>query len=254
MSKLGDAYLRLYGGICGIHPKQRLWHFQWLSIYYLRKTYKRILPSYKGRILDVGCGSKPYRHLFGPIEEYLGLDVYASSDVDIIVEPGKPWPLPDQSFDVIFASQVLEHVENLDDILEEMNRVLRVGGHLIMTFPFLYNEHGTPYDFRRFTKYNSDILMDNFIMKLNITQGAISSTISSLLLNWQDDIINNNFLLRVFRAIFLPIWMIYCTLINILSVVLDKIDYTDRYYGNVLIISEKISHKTHNVSKDFINA
>jgi len=243
MSKLGDTYLWLYGKICGVHPNQHFWHFQWLPIYYLRKSYKRILPSYKGRILDVGCGSKPYRHLFGPTEEYLGLDIYAGPEVDIIAEPDKPWPIPDHCFDVIFASQVLEHVENLDDILKEMNRVLKVGGHLIMTFPFLYNEHGVPYDFRRFTKYNSDIKNDDFNIIINETQGGIFSTISSLFLNWQDDMINNNFFLRFLRAILLPIWIIYCVPINVLSVFLDKIDHTNRYYGNILIISEKIADK-----------
>ena len=48
---------------------------------------------------------------------------------------------------------MLEHVENIDLLLAECNRVIKVGGEFVVSVPFLYREHEQPYDFRRFTSY-----------------------------------------------------------------------------------------------------
>jgi ubiquinone/menaquinone biosynthesis C-methylase UbiE len=79
----------------------------------------------KGRVLDVGCGNKPYKKLFNyKCDEYLGCDIVQSSEncVDIICEATKI-PQEDNSFDTIFCTQVIEHVDD------------------------------QPHDFFRFTKY-----------------------------------------------------------------------------------------------------
>jgi len=63
-----------------------------------------------GRILDVGCGSKPYQELFGATE-YIGLEIEGSvsKDADYLYA-GKVFPFNDEDFDSVFSSQTLEHV------------------------------------------------------------------------------------------------------------------------------------------------
>jgi SAM-dependent methyltransferase len=126
-SRLGGTYRIIYDKVCGRHPNLRLWHFQSLDAYYLYRSLKRLLPTFGGRLLDAVCGTKPYHDWFGPVTEYVGLDVSAGPAVDLVVASNERWPLPNENLDVILSGQVLEHVEHLDITLKEMSRVLKRG-------------------------------------------------------------------------------------------------------------------------------
>ena len=109
------------------------------------------------RILDVGCGLKPYRNLFAS-PNYVGIDIAGGGHVDSakIVDKyydGKNIPYVEGEFDVVICTQVLEHSEDPERVVEEMFRVLREGGKLYLTVPLVVNEHEVPYDFSRFTQY-----------------------------------------------------------------------------------------------------
>src|SRR5262245_38440264 len=84
----------------------------------------------KGRLIDIGCGNKPYRALMGQVTDYVGCDVVQSSKqcVDILCE-ATDIPLPSESFDTAFSSQTLEHVADHKALLRESFRLLRSGGH-----------------------------------------------------------------------------------------------------------------------------
>jgi ubiquinone/menaquinone biosynthesis C-methylase UbiE len=108
-------------------------------------------------ILDVGCGSKPYEKFFCQ-NNYVGIDIKESGEADGGKKPDKFFdgltiPYDNNSFDFIICTQVLEHAVDPRRLLEECNRVLKKGGVIFLTMPFVYPEHGTPYDFRRFTSY-----------------------------------------------------------------------------------------------------
>ncbi|HJP58829.1 MAG TPA: hypothetical protein VJ865_02480, partial [Gemmatimonadaceae bacterium] len=92
-SRAARAYRRIYSALCGIQPDLRPWHYQWLSATLLTRTFRALLPPLSGRVLDVGCGEKPYRALFDRPAEYVGLDIAAGPKVDIVVRPGERWPL-----------------------------------------------------------------------------------------------------------------------------------------------------------------
>lgn len=108
-------------------------------------------------MLDFGCGSKPYRELFDVVT-YIGTDIavsghdHSNEDIDVYYD-GKTLPFGENEFDSIFSSEVFEHVFNLDEILEELRRVLKPGGKMLITLPFVWDEHEIPYDFARYTSF-----------------------------------------------------------------------------------------------------
>lgn len=110
-----------------------------------------------GRMLDFGCGSKPYRELFDVVT-YIGTDIavsghdHSNEDIDVYYD-GKTLPFGENEFDSVFSSEVFEHVFNLDEILEELRRVLKPGGKMLITLPFVWDEHEIPYDFARYTSF-----------------------------------------------------------------------------------------------------
>lgn len=109
----------------------------------------------QGRLLDIGCGNKPYKEMFaGRVAEYVGCDVVQSSEnlVDIIC-PATEIPLPDESFNTILCTQVIEHVADHRALIREAHRLLHVGGFLILSGPMYWPLHEEPCDFFRFTKY-----------------------------------------------------------------------------------------------------
>ena len=104
-------------------------------------------------VLDFGCGQKPFAYLFSGFQgNYLGLDVYPGKKVDIVYD-GMDIPLEPCSVDLVFASSVFEHIEDLPHTFREINRILRPGGELVAVIPFVNHVHGTPWDYNRPTRY-----------------------------------------------------------------------------------------------------
>lgn len=129
----------------------------YISRKHLYRAMWKHAPKMKGRILDVGCGQKPYRGLF-QCDEYVGMDIeqsghaHANEQIDVFYD-GKHFPFADEAFDYLVCNQVLEHVFNPHEFMTEMNRVLKKGGGLLMTVPFVWDEHEQPYDYARYTQF-----------------------------------------------------------------------------------------------------
>jgi SAM-dependent methyltransferase len=131
-------------------------------VYIVRRgLYEAILglsTAIGGKVLDFGCGTKPYESLFSNATLYTGVDIAASghnhadSKVDMFYD-GKTLPFANGSFDSVVSFEVFEHVFNIDEVLAEVGRVLKPGGRLLVTVPFAWEEHEIPYDFARYTSY-----------------------------------------------------------------------------------------------------
>ena len=107
----------------------------------------------RGDLLDLGCGNQPYRGWYEPlVSTVTALDAAPLPGVDVVAMADDV-PLPDASFDVILATEVLEHVNDAEKAMSEIFRLLRPGGHVIATVPYLYPTHEAPHDYRRFTHY-----------------------------------------------------------------------------------------------------
>ena len=200
---LSQVWRRVYEYICGKHPGLYPWHFQWLAAHYFYCRLKKLIPSFHGRVLDVGCGEKPYRSWFNKEVEYIGLDVIPGANVDVVVLPDECWPYPDEYFDVVFSSQVLDDVEYLSHTSFEMKRVLKKDGLAVLTIPFIYNENK---DYHRFSVFGAQKLFTNFEIVHLEKLGGIGSTLTMLFLNWCSHF-------RFLKAL-LPLWIVFSIVLS----------------------------------------
>lgn len=144
----------------------------------------RIRGYIKGRVLDFGCGKKPYQELFD-CDEYIGIDTESSghgwldkSGPDVFYD-GIHMPFENESFDTVLSTQVFEHVDQIDKVLNEITRVLRVGGVLVVSVPMAEEEHEKPYDFRRFTEIGIRAYLQQYGYKC-IESGMLNSWSNSI--------------------------------------------------------------------------
>jgi SAM-dependent methyltransferase len=102
-------------------------------------------------VLDLGCGTMPYRSMFTACgARYLGADI--SGSPDILIEPEGPIPVADDSIDIVVSFQVLEHVRDVPAYLSAARRVLRGDGRLFLSTHGVWPYHPHPTDFWRWTQ------------------------------------------------------------------------------------------------------
>ena len=142
-------------------PRLNDWHIRtkdphYIHLYFLINDIKEALEKYAhGNFLDLGCGNKPYETLYKPLtEKQIGCDIIQSDKnrVDVICL-ATDLKFDNNSFDSILCTQVLEHVYDHHTMMKEVFRVLKPGGHIVLTVPFAWEKHEEPYDFFRFTPY-----------------------------------------------------------------------------------------------------
>jgi SAM-dependent methyltransferase len=115
--------------------------------------------AFHGTLLDLGCGNAPYSQWYRTlVDRVVCFDFEASPAVDVR-GAAEQLPFRDATFDCVFASEVLEHVGNDETSVREINRVLKPGGAVIITVPFVYPVHEAPHDYRRFTQYGLQALL-----------------------------------------------------------------------------------------------
>lgn len=144
--------------------RRRSWFYhEHLERVMLRDQLRDALPYASGILLDIGCGGKPYHDLFADrIVGYLGLD-YPPTHLAVeevarvamadVYGDGAHLPIRTGAVDTVLCTQTLEHVPEPWTVMDEIARVLRPGGHLILTVPLEWGLHGEPYDFYRYTMY-----------------------------------------------------------------------------------------------------
>jgi len=144
---------------------ETVWHHHYITLSILECWIERVASQYvQGVLLDYGCGAQPYRNLLAAkCSRYMGADVAAAHGVhlDFLFTPGESLPIKNETFDTILSTQTLEHVEDVQGYIRECYRLLRPGGHLILTVPMQWRMHEQPYDYWRFTRYGVIALVNN---------------------------------------------------------------------------------------------
>lgn len=132
-----------------------------LSTRLLLHTMHETRPFARGRLLDIGCGVKPYREFFGATQ-HIGID-WPNSKHKLDVQAyasAESIPFADNSFDTVLCTEVIEHLRHPALAVREMARVLKSDGHLILSAPFFHEMHEEPFDFFRFTLMGFGVLAE----------------------------------------------------------------------------------------------
>ncbi|MEP6812481.1 MAG: class I SAM-dependent methyltransferase [Actinomycetota bacterium] len=102
------------------------------------------------RMLDVGCGERPYEALFAGAAEVVGFDVPGNPHADLHGSIDAI-PVEDAGFDVVLCLQVLEHVPDPAAAVRELRRAVRPGGRVLLSTHGVYPFHPNPNDLWRWT-------------------------------------------------------------------------------------------------------
>lgn len=150
-------------------------HPQWFAYLFELTRYKRVGQLAAGRILDIGCGRQSLSRYLKASTAYFSLD---SQETGLTWYNAKPCtfgdaenlPFTNESFDTVVLLEVLEHLPNPLIALQEGQRVLKKGGLLVLSTPFLYPIHDAPRDYQRWTQYgleqlirHSGLVVQNFL-------------------------------------------------------------------------------------------
>lgn len=214
----------------------------------LRQKLEECLPhGGTGRVLDVGCGAKPYASLFEHrCSEYVGCDEYPA-EPSVVRCPADALAFADAEFDVVFCSQVLEHVARPWSVVRECSRVLRPGGLALFTAPFLFPHHPSPTDYYRFTHEGLSLLASDAGLDVEDVSAQCGSIATVFLLtNWYvgllRHVLNRRWVTRPFS------WLCsYSVLVplNLAGMAADRVKYARDYtrsnmgVANYMIIARK---------------
>lgn len=164
-------------------------HPQWLVFRHSKQNLMSVLGEIEGRLLDIGCGNRPFDKWLPPDVEYIGLDYPPTiskgytGHADVFGD-GQLLPFMNDCFDVITILDVMEHLPSPKAAFDEMIRVLRPGGVVIMRTPFLYPLHDLPYDFHRWTAEGlKQFCSDNSAELVSVSHYGRSLETAALLAN-----------------------------------------------------------------------
>lgn len=226
--------------VTGTHPKTRIFHPQYLVNENLRLTveqrfFQNLSALKEPKVLDVGCGSKPYSYLLEQ-RNWFGIDVFEGPTVDLVIDGSKRWDLEDNRFDAVICTEVLEHAEDPNLVIGEIWRVLKPGGLALVTTPFVYGVHGSPYDYRRYTIFGLVQAVEQFECISQGMLGGIGSTLAINFNNWVTSSLAKNAWINLFLT---PLSWIIFAIINLSAKCFDVVDKTNAFGTNSWVIIRK---------------
>ncbi|MBI3305369.1 class I SAM-dependent methyltransferase [Candidatus Parcubacteria bacterium] len=151
-----------------------LWQKLGLTNKMTRERLARFVARYASEqeTLDIGCGGAPYAKYF---PHRIGFDHAAGPGVDVVGD-AHALLFPDNYFERILCTEVLEHLIDPPKAVAEMRRVLKPGGLLILTTRFVFPIHDAPHDYWRFTRFGLEHLFRDWeIVELVEEAGSLGT-------------------------------------------------------------------------------
>ncbi len=141
-----------------------------------------------GETLDIGAGEGGrYKGIF-PCSKYITMDVEKFPGVDVVGR-AESIPMRDNSIDSIVCTQVMEHLNKPFEAVEEFYRILKTGGHILVTAPQMNELHEEPNDFFRYTKFGLISMFENIGFKTIVYEqrGGFFTTRAQILIRYLID-------------------------------------------------------------------
>jgi SAM-dependent methyltransferase len=207
----------------------------------LLKSIRELGKNINGKTLDVGCGTKPYEKYFN-CSEYVGLEIETTLNRELkkadYFYNGKTFPFKDSEFDSVVTNQVLEHVFNPDEFLKEMNRVLKVEGKLLLTVPFVWDEHEQPYDYARYSSFGLKSLLEEHGFEVVKQQKSVNDfrVIIQLVNAYVYKKVHQLQLIRQLTTIS------FCAVVNVIGLLSALLPKNNDLYLDNVILARKVSH------------
>lgn len=215
----------------------------YIHLYFLMKDIKYALDNYaKKRLLDLGCGNKPYKEWYEKLtDSSTGCDAVQGSEniVDTICL-ASALAYEDASFDTVFSTQVLEHVFEQQQMIDEASRVLKPGGCLILSVPFTWELHEEPYDFFRITKHGIKEMFERSgfeIVYIKANGGKWAAMFQMMINTVYSTFKYKTIKSKILKIIFLELKLTW--LINQFAIWLDKRHFDDVWTINYLTVAKK---------------
>ncbi|NJK40808.1 MAG: class I SAM-dependent methyltransferase [Acaryochloridaceae cyanobacterium SU_2_1] len=193
---------------------------------------------FKGSLIDIGCGEKPYKELLSPyVDRHVGVDqkdtLHDDSNIDIF-SSASLIPVHDLSFESALCTAVLEHLEEPENAIRECYRILKPSGVAIYSVPFIWHLHEEPRDFYRFSKYGLKYLFEKVGFEI-----IELTALSGFWITFGQLFIYNLYRLNKGPLCWFKIIDITCLIIQLIIYLLDKIDRTEQWTWMYMVVARK---------------
>lgn len=211
--------------------------YKWLALKVNNDSLKRHLHNLRGVVVDLGCGTSPYKEdILRVAEGYIGVDwensLHDQSNVDVFADLAKKLPFKENFADTVVSFQVMEHLPEPDFFLSECFRILKPGGGLFITVPFMWHVHEAPHDYYRYTRYGLEYLLKkNNFFGIEIKENTGFWQMSALKFNYQ----TARFARGPIKFLLAPIWLAT----QMVSPWLDRIDWNPQEAASYTVVAKK---------------
>jgi SAM-dependent methyltransferase len=198
--------------------------------------YRHLL---KGLVVDLGCGTAPYKEeILEVADSCIGLDwpqtLHGNRGIDVFADIQQRLPLRDATADAVVSFQVMEHLSEPGNFIVECNRILKPGGRIVITVPFMWYVHEAPHDYFRFTRYGLEHLLE----KRGFEDIEIRETTGF----WQMWVLKFNYHTIKFargplKFAWIPIWWLG----QAVSPLMDKVDRHPEETASYVVLARKVS-------------
>jgi ubiquinone/menaquinone biosynthesis C-methylase UbiE len=228
--------------------KKILNNHEYLIERFLVEQELKMKPNQK--ILDAGAGQCQYKHIFDKRHQYISQDLcvgdkdwdFSHIDIKSNIEC---IPLESGTFDYILLTQVLEHVPEPQKVMDELSRLLKPTGKIIMSVPQCVGEHQQPYHFFNFTRFGIGYLANKSNLKINTleTMGGYFTHTSQMLQIAGYKLLGQSLLTKI---VFYPFRLVVC----LFGLLLDQYDTNKTITTGYLVVLTKQGERPQSRDKE----